>query len=188
LEVLAINRGQRAEEVAAFGLRLGLSFPLLVNEDASVYRLYNGERAPRVAPFPRDVVVDPEGRVAYFSALYEPHALSQTLERMLSGTGVRRRGQETVPRDLEVKVLAASRSGQVEIEFYLPMGTDVRLRIVDALGRTVAELDSGYRPAGAHRLSWSGCTAQGFPLPNGVYLCHLRAGSRSAVARFILCR
>ena len=42
-----------------------------------------------------------------------------------------------------------------EIHFDLPEGGNVSLVVYDVLGREVANLVSGYREAGYHRLTWS---------------------------------
>lgn len=67
------------------------------------------------------------------------------------------------------------------LRFTLPDASDVRLAVVDALGRTVRRLDVGARPAGAGEavLPASG-------LAPGVYTVRLEAGARSAAVRVVV--
>ena len=57
------------------------------------------------------------------------------------------------------------------VRYTLPEGSQVKLDIVDLLGRTVRELAIGYQEAGSHSL-----TLDAGGLSSGVYLYRLRAG------------
>ena len=67
------------------------------------------------------------------------------------------------------------------LRFALPAASDVRLAVVDALGRTVRRLDLGARPAGADDAVLS---AGG--LAPGVYTVRLDAGARSTAVRVVV--
>jgi hypothetical protein len=66
------------------------------------------------------------------------------------------------------------------VSFCLAAGADVRLCVIDAAGRAVAEFDAGRRGAGPHsaELDLRGLAA-------GVYLVELRAGSRRAAVKLV---
>lgn len=68
-----------------------------------------------------------------------------------------------------------------EIAAYLAAPEHIRLAVYDLLGREVAVLDDGYRPAGTHHYRWEADGA-----PSGVYLYRLQAGSRSETRRMLL--
>ena len=63
------------------------------------------------------------------------------------------------------------------LRFELPAAGLVRLEVFDAQGRRVATLADRYFLAGAHAILWDHGTAEGSPVPPGVYLCRLTAGS-----------
>jgi Tol biopolymer transport system component len=67
-------------------------------------------------------------------------------------------------------------SSSTRIRFDLPRAANVRLEIFDLQGRRVAQLVSGFLPAGYHVSEWSGATASGRPVGPGVYLCRFAAG------------
>lgn len=62
------------------------------------------------------------------------------------------------------------------IPYTLINGSDVRLQVFDILGRHVANLASGYRPAGTHFVNWEGINDRGDPVASGVYVYRLQAG------------
>jgi len=59
LEVLAVNVGQRKEDVRTFAAELGVSYPLLIDADAKGSRLFG------VTDVPRTYVIDRKGIVRY---------------------------------------------------------------------------------------------------------------------------
>jgi hypothetical protein len=62
-----------------------------------------------------------------------------------------------------------------EIEFRLSSPSSVNLTVFDILGKQVAVLESGFRPAGAHRAVWNGTDRAGRRAPSGVYFYRLDA-------------
>ncbi|MBP3191244.1 choice-of-anchor D domain-containing protein [Natronogracilivirga saccharolytica] len=57
------------------------------------------------------------------------------------------------------------------IQYELPVNSEVRLEVLDLLGRRVAILVDGIMPAGVHEAAWDGTHAA-----SGVYIYKLRAG------------
>lgn len=71
---------------------------------------------------------------------------------------------------------------EARFSFGLPRDADVRLEIFDPLGRRVATVLDGHRPAGSHSAAWrrpAGIAA-------GVYVARLQAGSEVLRRRFVL--
>ena len=62
---------------------------------------------------------------------------------------------------------------RTEIAWQLARSDDVLLRVLDVQGRVVRILAAGRREPGLHRVTFD---AAG--LPNGLYVCQLRAGGR----------
>jgi hypothetical protein len=74
-------------------------------------------------------------------------------------------------------------AGRTTLAFDLAAPADVRLAVYDALGRRVAVLAEGTRPAGRHEVTW-GADA----LAPGVYVVRLEAGGAALTRRVTLVR
>lgn len=74
------------------------------------------------------------------------------------------------------------------IRYQTDTAADVELAVYDVLGRRVATLARGLRPAGAHEATWDGRDQDGRVLASGVYLVRLTAGDRAATRRVTLLR
>ncbi len=66
------------------------------------------------------------------------------------------------------------------LTFALPTASQIRLEVFDALGRRVATVAEGTRPAGTHEVTFAARD-----LPPGLYLVRLTAGSQTATRRLI---
>jgi hypothetical protein len=67
----------------------------------------------------------------------------------------------------------------------LPEAADVRLEVVDILGRSVATLLNGRKPAGSYTVSWDGLDRAGVRVPTGVYIVRMAAGNYSAARKIM---
>lgn len=72
-------------------------------------------------------------------------------------------------------------SGAAIIEYRLSSAADVRVRILDVMGREIRTLVDARREAGPHAV-----TLDGASLPNGVYFYEIAAGGRTGRGRIIL--
>ena len=72
--------------------------------------------------------------------------------------------------------------------FDLPAASDIRLSVYNLTGQRVADLVSGLREAGRHRVSWDGRDGSGIPLASGVYLVRLSAGRWIGTEKLLLLR
>lgn len=74
------------------------------------------------------------------------------------------------------------------ISYALPAPADVSLQVFDIVGRLVANLSPGKRPAGVHQAEWNGRSANGERARAGIYMVRLRAGGQVATSRLVLVR
>jgi len=72
------------------------------------------------------------------------------------------------------------------IAFSLPHAEHVRLLILNQAGQCVATLAEGLRDAGTHQFHWDGRDAAGNPVPSGLYLYELQAGSLRLTRKLLL--
>ena len=70
--------------------------------------------------------------------------------------------------------------GQTTLTFALPTADEIRLEVFDALGRQVATVAEGMRPAGTYEVTFAARD-----LPPGLYLARLTAGSQTATRRLV---
>ncbi len=77
-------------------------------------------------------------------------------------------------------------SNSTVISFNLPEQMPVTLNIFDISGRLVETLVDGTLSAGTNTVTWDGSVAN--QTPSGIYICHLRAGSRSYTSRIVRLR
>ncbi|MCF7803432.1 MAG: hypothetical protein K9N46_03130 [Candidatus Marinimicrobia bacterium] len=76
----------------------------------------------------------------------------------------------------------------VVIPYDLSGDSYVRVCIYDVAGNLVRDLYSGRQVPGSYTLRWDGTGQHGRAMPSGLYLIHLKAGTRSAVSRVTLVR
>ena len=74
------------------------------------------------------------------------------------------------------------------IQFSLEVASTYSLDVYDILGRRVKNLDSGFKQAGAHNVSWNGHNDSNVDAASGVYFYRLKAGNRTAVKRMLYLR
>ena len=77
---------------------------------------------------------------------------------------------------------------RTQLRYTLPRECEVVLQVFDLGGRLVRTLVRDIQVPGAHMADWDGCDKAACPMPSGVYLTRLRAGSQEATTKLILSR
>jgi hypothetical protein len=161
-----------------YGMRfLGLEDPM-----SSTYYDYTFPNAE--APYPRDVVIDQNGIVRYWSNEFDPQKIIEVIALLLGGTS----GTESpspfssVPVRLELAGANPFRDG-VELQ-WSSSKSGATLSIVDASGRRIQNLGPFEKP-GTHWLTWDGRDHEGRLVPAGVYFLQLRNEQARATRRVI---
>ena len=79
-------------------------------------------------------------------------------------------------------------SGRMLLALELPAAGDVRVEVLDLLGRRVRALHDGRAAAGTLALQWNGADDRGAALPAGLYFARATMASRTAVTRLMRLR
>ncbi|MFT4605528.1 MAG: photosystem II stability/assembly factor-like uncharacterized protein, partial [Rhodothermales bacterium] len=76
----------------------------------------------------------------------------------------------------------------VTLEYELDEPTDVRIEVMDALGRTHGVIQSGREASGRHRVTWDGLDANGRRLPSGMYFLLMDVDRSPELKQVVLIR
>ena len=72
-------------------------------------------------------------------------------------------------------------NSSTEIEYELPLKSNVSLTIYDVLGRKVSTLVEGVLPAGFHEIVWDADM-----MPSGIYFCHFKSDDNNDIIKMVL--
>ncbi len=75
-----------------------------------------------------------------------------------------------------------------EVGFTMPHAGEVEVSVLDVAGRVRRTLVRGAVASGEHRVGFDARDEAGAPLPSGVYVLRVRAGSAAAAARLVILR
>ena len=183
--VFGLNAGQDSSiDLDAFLSAFQVSFPILLDA-GSIYYQYRQSGA--TSPYPLDYVIDPEGRVAYFSTEYRPEEMIDVINSLLANPA----GQPETPpaQPLSLQAFPNPFNPQTKISFTLQHSQPVSLDILDTRGHLVRTLlSSDVRPMGPNLLAWDGQNDQGQNLPSGLYMARMRTLNETAVTKLTLVR
>jgi flagellar hook assembly protein FlgD len=74
------------------------------------------------------------------------------------------------------------------ISYQLPVASEVRLTIFNALGQEIRTLVNGRQSPGLKLVVWDGNNDLGQPVNSGVYFYTLKAGERVQTKKMVLAR
>jgi hypothetical protein len=77
---------------------------------------------------------------------------------------------------------------RTQINYALPIGGNVSLRVYDATGRTVRTLASGHQKAGTYSVTWDSRDNRGRQVPRGVYFYRLDTPGFRSVKKAVVTR
>ena len=88
------------------------------------------------------------------------------------------------------RIIAQSRPNpfnpETTISYSLPQNSSVKLVIYNVLGQPVRTLFNKFQKSGNHISMWDGKDAINRPVPSGIYLCKLTAGSHQKIIKLTL--
>ncbi|MBD3160610.1 MAG: T9SS type A sorting domain-containing protein [Candidatus Eisenbacteria bacterium] len=157
----------------------GMRFIGLEDATSSAYGDYNYPNAE--APYPRDIVIDQDGIVRYWSTEYEPHKIFEKIAELLGAAASVGEGPRDVQGSLDWEPIRPNPSGGALAIRWTSPKAGWSLEVFDATGRLVRDL--GRFGAGEHRMDWDGRDRAGRRLPAGVYFLRLKNGSETESRR-----
>ena len=86
--------------------------------------------------------------------------------------------QTDLGRGINLNVAPNPFADHTQVEFTLPIASDVTLEIYNLHGQRVQSLENAMLDAGTHRYQWDGQSSKGESLPTGIYLLRLRADKK----------
>jgi len=96
----------------------------------------------------------------------------------ISDTGVESVSENGIPSDFYLSQNVPNPfNGDTWITFHLPHSCRVRVDIFNVSGKLICTLHEGATPPGAYRIRWDGTRPSGDPVPSGVYLYRIIAGT-----------
>ncbi len=72
------------------------------------------------------------------------------------------------------------------VEYEIPQGAPVTVRIFDLHGALVSELRRETQPAGRHQVTWDGTDSGGARVASGIYFCAVECGDQALSRQLIL--
>lgn len=164
----AMSQAEKLQD--AFGMRFtGLADPGDVVR--MMYRLPDSEML-----YPHDILVDRQGRIAYWTPEYEPQLLLSVLEELaLPPASVDSESRTSgvpwaaFPNPFHESVRLELPAGSLSTGAMLGPDRESRVDIFDARGVRVRSLWAKAEPSGGIRVIWDGLDGSGHPVPAGVY-------------------
>lgn len=118
------------------------------------------------------------------SVTVAPSGETTQLELVIGTDGyVERKADDVVPKQVQLTSYPNPMGPQGTIEYALPEGQEVTLRIYDVLGREVATLESGRKQAGRHTVQ-----LETDRLSSGIYFGRLTAGGQTLTQKITVVR
>jgi peroxiredoxin len=82
--VWGIGSQDDLDNLAVFTEQMGITFPVLYDEDGAVHDQYNPGNVPTNSIYPQDWVIGADGTVKYVNTVYDPDEIMAVLDAELS--------------------------------------------------------------------------------------------------------
>jgi hypothetical protein len=104
-------------------------------------------------------------------------------------TGVEKRKRNDIPKSFWLSQNFPNPFNPgTEIQFALPMPSDLVIKIYDITGKKMNILVQEHYQSGYYAIHWDGKDSSGKPVPNGTYLYQLQAGDYTQAKKMLLIR
>ncbi len=128
-----------------------------------------------IGPYLGDL--DGDGTVEILLNIYNDADTTSSLKSIsFGGNGVTHKNPGAVISSLLGSAYPNPFNSQTTVPLSLNRASDVRARVFDLQGRTVAFIIDGRLAAGQYSFAWNGLDSDGRPLPTGQYFCEFQVG------------
>ena len=90
-----------------------------------------------------------------------------------------------LPKSFDLRSYPNPFNPSTVVRYDVPQACNVELQVYDISGRQVARIDSGYRSAGTHTISWNARDDKGRQIASDIYLLHIQAGNYSKTIKMM---
>jgi len=179
--VFGINDGESTELASSFVMNFGLTYPVLHDPERTVYFNYN---VGGISPYPRDVIVNQDGVIAYVHSEYDPQVMIRTIDELLGLTSIDEKDKELKPKSFFLRAFPNPFNARTTLNFITLSRDLVFMEVFDIRGRQVLSLP----PANYERGSEVAQTLNFNGIPSGIYYLRLRNGQFVETKKLVLVR
>ncbi len=147
VRIIGINRGEDLNTVEQFIESFGITYPVILDSDGSVWVTY---KIQGISPFPLDCIIDQNGIVQYLNTEYDPQVMLSVVNNLLSTnpTPPPDDEEDTVPKTLEIALFPNPTNSATIVQFTVLQAGEVELTLYDATGRQVMKENLGMHSPG----------------------------------------
>jgi len=159
-----------------------------MDTNGSVYVQFKGSNFSKFAPFPRDVIIDKEGKILYYSKAYHPKAMTNVISDYLNITSVSDNKKGIITDFALYQNYPNPFNPYTKIEYEIPKTTRVNLKIYNILGQEIKTLIDYEQQTGNYQIIWDGTNNYNIHVSSGIYIYKIKAGNFVQGKKMILLR
>ncbi|RMF60299.1 MAG: T9SS C-terminal target domain-containing protein [Calditrichaeota bacterium] len=136
VQILGINRGEDLNTIQEFIETFGITYPVLLDTDGSVWVTY---KVQGISPFPLDCIIDQNGIIRYLHSEYDPQVMLDVLDDILSTTPTPPPDDDegTIPNHINLALYPNPTNSASVVQFNVVIPGEVVLTLYDATGKQV---------------------------------------------------
>lgn len=181
MQVFGINDGEGNTTAQNFVRNFGLTYPILLDPGGLVTGLYP---MIGITPYPRDVIIDQNGIIAYMNSEYDPQYMLQTVNSLLGINDITKEEHKFLPKDFQLIVYPNPFNPVTTVSFNVFEELPIRLDIYNLLGQKIqSQKFENYSVGDKASISINMENN-----PTGVYFINLTNGIISNSAKLLLLR
>lgn len=152
-----------------------------MDTNGSVYAQFKGSNSSKFAPFPRDVIIDKEGKILYYSKAYHPKAMINVISDYLNITSASDNKKGIITDFALYQNYPNPFNPSTRIVYGVPKKSILSIKLFDFLGRELLTLIEEEKGPGLYEVEFNASS-----LSSGIYFYVLQSGSTSLMKKMIL--
>ncbi len=179
--MFGINDGESFSTAVNFANNFGLTYPVLFDQGGTVYSSYV---MSGISPYPRDVIIDQNGIIAYMHSEYDPQYMLKTVNDLLVVNNIDDEFSESLPQKFDIEVFPNPFNPTTNISFTVIESRSVNIEIFNVLGEQVYSEIHNNLKAGSKRT----IILNMLEYSSGLYLVKLTNGKHVESKKLVLLR